>query len=104
MKMTITNQDVPTLTGKFIIQIDSHTPDYTISESNWEFVKEKRLSFVCGLKLIGFYYTHREFESDDEFLFYFNHYVETKKDARFHRLLTNVELDFVCNKLKESNY
>jgi hypothetical protein len=110
MKLTITTKDVNFLTGKFIIQVNSNEPDYTITEKNWEFVKEKRLSFVCGLNIMGFYYVHQTFKTEEEFVEYFNNYVFTGVCAdkyngeRFHRLLTSKEIDFVCKKMKESNY
>lgn len=110
MKFTITKKDIPSLSGKFIIQVNSKEPDYTITEQNWMFVKEKRLSFVCGLTLNGFYYVHNSFKTEEEFVNFFNDYVFTGsssdkyKGERFHRLLTNQEIDFVCKKMKESNF
>jgi hypothetical protein len=77
-----------------------------LNEENWSFFKEKRISFVCRgengrIELQGFYYRHRAFETDEEFMDYFNNY--DTEGSRFHRLLTNKEIDFLCNKLKERN-
>jgi hypothetical protein len=110
MKMTITEQDAMRLTGKFIIQVDSDTPDYTITEKNWPFVSEKRLSLVVGTTFQGLYYEHKSFKSYEELVLFFNDYVfsgktgDTHKGQRFHRLLTSSEIDFVCQKMKERNY
>lgn len=108
MEMIITKDDVQNLNGKFIIQLtrptetspEQHT---TINNENWGFLKEKRISFVCGLKWSGFYYEHRSFETTDEFAEYWNNYYQGKRD-RYHRLLTSKEIDFVCAKMKQENF
>lgn len=106
--MIITPEEVTSLSGKFIVEIDSHKPDTLINNENWGFMKEKRISFVCGLQLVGFYYMHLKFNSSEEFANWFNDNVITNytkgKNERFHRLLTSSEIDFVCKKLKEENY
>lgn len=105
MKLVIQSEnDVRNLNGKWILQVNSNEPDYTINEDNWEFVKEKRISLVIGLKMIGLYYEHGNFKTWEEFAFRFNHYVESSKDSRFHRLLTDREIDFICNKFKENKH
>lgn len=108
MQLKITKEDVNSLTGKFIIQINSDTPNVTLTNENWQFYKEKRISFVCGLSLIGFYYKHISFDTTDEFVMYFNDNITSKsyssKGERFHRLLSSKEIDFLCKKLKEDNY
>lgn len=113
MKMQITTGDVPSLTGKFIIQINCDNENVVLSDKNWGFYQEKRISFVCGLKLIGFYHEHQCFDNSEDFVTYFNHYlhpntmevdVAARKNSRFHRLLTSKEIDFVCNKMKQNQY
>ena len=98
----LSEKDVRDLNGKWILQVNTNAPDYTITEENWDFVKEKRLSLVTGLRMTGIYYDHGDFETWEEFVFKFNHYANTDaKDTRFHRLLTNKEIDFICKKFKE---
>lgn len=113
MKMRITNKDVRKLSGKFIIQIDSEKEDVVLNDTNWGFYQEKRISLVCGLKLVGFFYERKSFETEDEFVMFFNDFVchstkpdmvEAQKGKRFHRLLTSKEIDFVCQKIKSENY
>ena len=104
--MIITENDVFQLSGKFIIQLNENQQDFDLSkitDDKWGFYKEKRISFVCGLTLCGFFYTHMSFNSSEEFVDYFNNYYKGQK-TRFHRLLTNKELDFLNEKLKENNY
>jgi len=106
--MIITPEEVQNLTGKFIIQLDCNEEGRmvhnTINEKNWDFMKEKRISFVCGLVWQGFYYEHKKFETKEQFSEYFNNYLESKPNSRYHRLLTSDELDFVLNKMKQENY
>lgn len=104
MKQIITEEDVKNLFGKFILQVNVKEPDVVVQEANWNFLKEKRISFVCGLTWAGFYYVHQVFQDHAAFVEYWNHYSPNDRDARFHRLLTNKEIDFVCKKLKEENY
>lgn len=52
--------------------------------------------------MIGLHYDHGDFKTWEEFAFRFNHYSEKSKDERFHRLLNNDEVDFICKKFKES--
>jgi hypothetical protein len=103
MKMILLSQkDVQSLNGKWILQVDSSNPDYTINESNWNFIVEKRLSLVTGLRMTGIWYDHGDFKTWEEFTFKFNHYLEGEnKDKRFHRLLTHKEIDFICEKFKK---
>lgn len=108
MKLILqSKKDVNDLTGKWIIQVNSDEPDYTINEKNWDFVKEKRLSLVVGLRLQGLYYEHGNFESWEKFAKIFNGYIFDKSPesngTRFHRLLTSSEIDFICKKFKENN-
>lgn len=100
--IVLSEKDVRDLNGKWILQVNTDQPDYTITEENWSFVKEKRLSLVTGLRMTGLWYDHGDFMTWQDFAFRFNHYVEGEsKDKRFHRLLTNREIDFICRKFKE---
>lgn len=103
MKFIIqSKKDVDSLQGKWIIQVDSSNPDWTINEDNWDYISEKRLSLVTGLRMTGLWYDHGDYKTWEEFAFRFNHYSEGEnKDKRFHRLLTNKEIDFICNKFKK---
>jgi hypothetical protein len=97
-----TEKDVMSLTGKWIIQLNCDNPDETITEGNWGFMKEKRLSFVVGLRTQGFYYQHgKDKNTWEDFVEYFNN---PSSGDRFHRLLTSKELDFMNKKLKEDNF
>lgn len=105
MKMILQSEkDVRELNGKWILQVNAEQPDYTITEENWSFVSEKRLSLVTGLRMTGLWYDHGDFKTWEEFAFRFNHYLESHKDKRFHRLLTDKEIDFICKKFKENKY
>ena len=73
-------------------------------EENWNFISEKRLSLVTGLRMVGLWYDHGDFKTWEEFAFRFNHYLVGHENKRFHRLLTNKEIDFICKKFKENNY
>lgn len=97
-----TKNDVNKLSGKWIIQINSDEPDLEITEKNWGFLSEKRISFVVGLQLVGLWYLHSNFDTWEELAFRINHYVKGESEnTRFHRLLTNKELDFLNKKFKE---
>lgn len=128
MKQVITEKDINSLLGKFVVQLDARDdePDYTARfRSNPGFWLEKRITFIGQLcscdgypaikrdeentTLIinnGFYYTHGVF-SKEEFVTYFNHYItkevggKDRTDARYHRLLTNKELDWLNEELKK---
>jgi hypothetical protein len=100
MKMIITKEDVRKLTGHFIIELnDTDEAEFELTDKNWDFYKDKRISFICGLTFNGFYYKYGSFDTPEEFVEYFNPH-----NNRFRRLLTSKELDFVCKKLKEENY
>lgn len=103
MKIILQSEkDVRDLHGKWVVQINSNTPDVSITETNWDFYSEKRISFIQGFNFIGLWYNHGEYKTWEEFAFRFNHYVEgDAKDTRFHRLLTNREIDLLCKKFKE---
>lgn len=100
MRMIITNKDVQYLTGKFIIEINDEDEDtFELTDKNWEFYKEKRISFISGIKWLGFYYEHNNIESVEDFVENFN-----PRNGRFRRLLSSKELEFVLNKMKQEIY
>jgi hypothetical protein len=109
MKIVLQSEkDVMSLTGKWIIQINTSEPDTVLCEKNWSFMSEKRISLVIGKVMQGLYYTHNTFDTWADFAERFNNY-SFKHDAslagtRFHRLLTSAEIDFMCKKFKENNY
>lgn len=101
MRMIITQKDISSLTGKFIIEINDEEEDtFELNDKNWNFYKEKRISFISGLQWCGFYYTHNSYKlTAEEFVEDFN-----PKNGRFRRLLTSKEMDFMFEKLKEEIY
>ena len=101
MKMIITKDDVKTLSGKFIVEIMDGQENLSIfgNDDNNYFAKEKRLMFVSGLTVSGFYYNHGTFDTVDEFVGWFN-----PRNGRFRRLLTSSELDKLNEILKRDNY
>lgn len=103
MKIVLqTENDVRRLQGKWVVQIDTKFPDTEITEQNWSFYSEKRISFIQGYNFIGLWYNHGEYKTWEEFAFKFNHYTDgDDRDSRFHRLLTNREIDLLCKKFKE---
>jgi len=94
--MQITPEEVQNFTGKFIIQMDCNSDgsiqNGTINNKNWEFIQEKRLSFIVGLTWQGFYYEHKKFNNKEDFADYFNNYLKGYEGQRYHRLLTSKEL------------
>lgn len=103
--------------GKYVIQIDSKSPDMTLPEMSWEFAKEKRV-FMIGYesnseRIVTMYTTGevRYWDSFEKFKDFFNEYLfqhmiekgETT-GGRFHRLLTSKELKFLMGKIIEENY
>lgn len=127
MKQVITEKDIKNLQGKFIVQLnDRHDEPCMANEfrKNPGFWLEKRISFVgCiynwdgapHLKpkesliiLNGLYYCHGIY-TKEAFIEYFNDYVwdrvernETHKGERYHRLLTNKEMDWLNEELKKN--
>lgn len=121
MKLVITKKDIPTLQGKFIVQLDitQDEPDYSGEfKRNSGFWLEKRISFVSHIStmdfkkisgekpdksfvsLSGFCYSHGIYTEDD-FVEYFNNYLGSSKGLRYHRLLTARELDWLTEELKK---
>jgi hypothetical protein len=106
-----TEQDLRMLQGKFVIQVNNDKPDTELSESNWGFIKEKRLRIVSGLGFIDLYGQRNSYEDFETFKDVFNKYLfkhmvrngETD-GGRFHRLLTSKELSFLFEKIKDENY
>lgn len=106
-----TKEDLKALQGKFVLQISKEDPYKTLMDFNWNFVKEKRLKLVSKMGFIDLYGERKDFETFENFKNFFNNYLfdhmikENKTDGgRFHRLLTNRELDFLLQKIKEENY
>lgn len=112
MRMLIeTEKDLQFLQGKFVLQVNSDSPDKTLMDFDWRFAKEKRLKLVCGKGFADLYGNVKEYDSFDIFKNVFNKYLfehmikEGESDGgRFHRLLTSRELDFLLQKIKEENY
>lgn len=107
--------DLVKLYGKWVLQVNSDTPDKTLMDYNWGFVREKRLFFVTR-KGFADLYGNLNFESTfaDGFekvklffnSFLFDHMVKAGETdgGRFHRLLTSAEHDYLAKKLKEENF
>tara|TARA_R110000850_G_scaffold34024_1_gene92237 strand:- start:39311 stop:39625 length:315 start_codon:yes stop_codon:yes gene_type:complete len=101
MKLIIQSEkDICSLKGKWIIQLNTNDPDVVLTQDNWNFYSEKRISLIRNLNMIGLYYDHGNFDKWEDFAFRFNHYTEKHKDSRFHRLLNDREIDFLCEKFK----
>lgn len=106
-----TENDIKFLQGKFVIQLDFEKPDFELVDFKWEFAKEKRLYMVSGYGFVDLFGNKRDYETFEKFKNVFNNYLfehmikEGKKDGgRFHRLLTNKELNYLVEKLKLENY
>lgn len=106
-----TENDIQFLQGKFVLQINSDTPDKRLMDFEWGFVKEKRLSIVCGFGLVSLHGQMRDYDTFDKFQKMFNNYLfdhmieQGKTDGgRFMRLLTSKEIDYLMVKIKEENY
>lgn len=129
MKQVITEKDIPSLVGRFIVQLNAdHTePDYSkLFREHPGFWLEKRITFIGHFygsdghpalknednqKYIinnGLYYTHGIFTVEG-FVKYFNDYIfnddpetiERCQGKRYHRLLTDKELDWLTEELKK---
>ena len=110
--MIINKLDIKNLEGRFIIMLDPKDEGFDIRESeNPEFWLEKRIKFISSVYnpsknedvkiiLAGFYGTTQQF-NEDEFVEHFN---KPYNGERFHRLLTNKELDWLVKIMKERNY
>ena len=106
-----TEKDLQLLQGKFVLQVNTSEPDKMLMDFNWGFAKEKRLKFVVGKGFADLYGNFDDYKTFERFKKVFNSYLfehmekEGKSDGgRFHRLLTNKELEFLLEKMKESNY
>lgn len=121
MRQIITKKDIKNVIGKWVVQLDERQSDMCLTESkNDGFWLEKRISFVNCIygvdavphykpkeKIIimsGIYYC-KGFYTEDEFVTWFNDapIYNKERDGRFHRLLTNKELDWLNDKLKARN-
>lgn len=108
MKMIIqSEEDLQMLQGKFVLQVDSNEPDKSLMDYNWGFVKDKRLKLVCGKGFVDLYGYISSYDTFEKFQKVFNSYSfgdTLVEGERFHRLLTNKELDYLLGKMKEENY
>lgn len=121
MRQLITREDIEKIIGRWIVQLDSKNGDIDLTHSdNDGFWLEKRISFIGNLygsdghphvefknkaSLIianGICYSHGVF-TPEEFVEYFNN-GHNGKSERYHRLLTNKELDWLNEHLKKQNY
>lgn len=119
MRQLITEKDVNNIVGRWVVEIDNtlERENFKLTESkNDGFWLEKRISFVGTIYSIdgaphiklerkksfiimnGIYYTHGVY-TPEEFVEYFNNGYKSKKE-RFCRLLTNKELDWLNERLK----
>lgn len=104
-------KDLEKLQGKFVLQINSNEPDKTLPNFDWGFVREKRLKLISGLGYVDLFGYRYDFKSFEKFKAWFNdflydHMIKEGKTGgdRFHRLLTDTEIDYLCEKLKQENY
>ena len=58
--MLLSQKDVEAINGHWVLEVNANDPDYTITESNWNFVSEKRLllyrgtaSQVCTMTMVA---------------------------------------------------
>lgn len=93
--MLLSQKDVKAINGHWVLSKRKWSWLY----NHWkqlEFCKSERSFFVSRYRFTGLYYDHGSYNTWEEFAFKFNHYHEgDKKDARFYRLLTSKELDFI---------
>ena len=106
-----TEKDVKDLQGKFVLQVNTETPDRSLLDMDWTFAKGKRLKIVSGFGFVDLYGERTDYQTFEKFKNVFNHYlfdhmIEKGKahGGRFHRLLTSHELDFLIQRIKEENY
>ena len=106
-----TETDVNKLQGKFVLQVDNEQPDMTLMDCRWDFAKAKRIRMVVGFGFVDLFGMQTRYDSYEKFKNVFNHYLfdhmiaEGKTSGgRFHRLLTNAELSYLFEKIKEENY
>ncbi|MCK4500607.1 hypothetical protein KAU11_08915 [Candidatus Babeliales bacterium] len=121
MRQIITKKDIKNIIGKWVVQIDGKRCDMDLTRSeNDGFWLEKRISFVnCiyGVDAVPHYEPRQKmiimsgvfyckgFYTEDEFVTWFNDASIYNKNgnSRFHRLLTNNELDWLNERLKVRN-
>ena len=113
MKLIITENDLPKIIGKFIIQLNTGEKEVqylTDQNCNRDFYLIKRVCFITwGINndhIIKCDLFGNTFElSTERFLEVFNEYkFKDESGKRYHRLLTSEELDIVFKFLKERNY
>ena len=111
MKLIITENDLPKIVGRFIIQLNSGDDIQYLTDQkcNLDFYLTKRIYFItCGVTndhIIKSDLFGNTFEiSTKRFLEVFNEYkFNDESEKRYHRLLTSKELDIVFKFLKEKN-
>lgn len=112
MKITInTENDLRMLQGKFVLMVDTDTPDRALMDYNWGFVKEKRLKIICEKGFTDLHGNTRQYKTFDKFKMIFNNYLfphmvkEGKTDGgRFHRRLSNEEIYYLLDKMRNENF
>jgi hypothetical protein len=115
MKQTITIDNINRLLGRFIIQVNSDGPVFLneVKKEALPFYFEKRVKMVAEspynrdeetkILIVGLYGDSREY-TKEKFIEYFNEYIGDSKGERFHRLLTQKEVDVVNEFIKSRQY
>ncbi len=109
MKQTITIEDISRLLGRFIIQVDTDKPVFLneVKKDALEFYIVKRVSFICsheGLILKSDLFGNTFGYTKEKFVEVFNEYLGDSKGQRYHRLLTQREMDIVSDFMKSRQY
>ena len=52
--MLLSQKDVEAINGHWVLEVNANDPDYTITESNWNFVSEKKTFFCIAVPLHRF--------------------------------------------------
>jgi hypothetical protein len=115
MKQLITVEDISRLTGRFIIQVNTDNPVFLneVKKESLPFYFEKRVKMVATspynrkdetkILVVGLYGDSCEY-TKEKFVDYFNEYLGDSKGERFHRLLTQKEMDVVNGFIKSRQY
>lgn len=110
--MQINLKDLNDLMGHYVLQLDEDTPDVKLTDVspkiNLEFYLVKRVSLLAyskkGVSVTDLYGNVNYDCTREDFVSYFNEYLGDNKGKRYHRLLTNKELDVVFDFIKSRNY
>lgn len=116
MRFIINEDDINDLVGKFIVQMNTETPNLKLTDSkvDLEFYLVKRVRFLMyggkGVMETDLFGNTHDY-TKEKFVTVFNDYdfgngedLTKSKGKRFHRLLTGKELELVFKFLKERNY